>query len=186
MARKFVAWFDELNQLVETQYYEDRDKLNEVVEDLIILAMEYGKEDTEDMLDYFLDMDIPLERIESVLNREIDGKTTNDRINEYKAKEDGLALIQRVVETECHHAYSKESEDTAMDIQKASGQTVYKTWHTMLDGRVRDSHTHLEGVKVQMGERFYTLNGDSAEYPSQFESPEENINCRCYVSYSFE
>jgi hypothetical protein len=56
----------------------------------------------------------------------------------------------------------------------------------MDDDRVRDTHMFLEGVEVPMGERFYTFDGDSAMIPGDFALPENNINCRCTLSYTFK
>jgi uncharacterized protein with gpF-like domain len=56
-----------------------------------------------------------------------------------------------------------------------------KRWRTMNDDRVRDTHDYLEGMVVPFSERFYSYDGDSAEYPGGFALPENNINCRCVV-----
>lgn len=51
----------------------------------------------------------------------------------------------------------------------------------MMDDRVRDTHSYLEGMEVPYNARFYTYDGDSAEAPGMFSLPENNINCRCVV-----
>ena len=70
---------------------------------------------------------------------------------------------------------------------KANG-AKFKTWHTMLDDRVRDSHTEMEGETIQMDDLF--LVGPSMSemrFPRDWShgaSPEEIINCRCWLTYS--
>jgi hypothetical protein len=51
----------------------------------------------------------------------------------------------------------------------------------MQDDRVRDTHDYLEGMVVPFSSRFYTYDGDSADYPGGFTLPENNIGCRCVV-----
>ena len=61
-----------------------------------------------------------------------------------------------------------------------------KTWHTMRDKRVRDSHAEMEGVTIpinepfEVGESLMMAPGDD----SLGASSGELLNCRCSVSYS--
>ena len=52
----------------------------------------------------------------------------------------------------------------------------------MLDDKVRDTHQYLEGIEVGLDDLFYSESGASAEYPGGFGDPEEDCNCRCYVT----
>ena len=56
-----------------------------------------------------------------------------------------------------------------------------KQWQTMRDGRVRDTHSYLQSAMVNLDDKFYTFDGDSALYPGGFELPENNVNCRCWI-----
>ena len=56
-----------------------------------------------------------------------------------------------------------------------------KTWKSMKDDKVRDTHDYLDGMTVGFDEDFYTYNGDHAKYPGLFGVPEEDVNCRCLV-----
>ena len=68
---------------------------------------------------------------------------------------------------------------------KERGYT-YKTWLTMLDNKVRETHKELEGKRVLIDEAFVI--GDSEmRFPHDWESspnPREVIGCRCSVEYS--
>ena len=58
---------------------------------------------------------------------------------------------------------------------------VTKTWGTMLDESVRETHSYLESVSVPLEEEFFTFDGDHAPYPGLFQKAENNVNCRCFV-----
>jgi hypothetical protein len=70
-----------------------------------------------------------------------------------------------------------------LDTAKYAGAKS-KTWVTMMDDRVRDTHDYLEGETVGIGEDFYTYDGDHASAPGLFELAENNVNCRCELLFS--
>lgn len=112
------------------------------------------------------------------LTRKFDGKTYVDRITAY-AKSGTPYDIARVIATDAHRIYNAAMFDSA----KNGGATT-KTWRTMQDPRVRDTHDYLEGTTIGIDDEFYTYNGNHAYYPSQFGVAEEDINCRCWVTFS--
>lgn len=114
------------------------------------------------------------EKISRSVYKKIDGKTWEDRVREAKTKEE----LERIVHTECYRDYNTGAYDTA------DGFATHKTWVTMGDDRVRDSHYYLDGLTVGIDEYFYTLDGDYALHPFGFLQPENNINCRCVLEYS--
>ncbi len=63
---------------------------------------------------------------------------------------------------------------------------LYKTWETMEDDRVRDTHWFLQSKKIPFEEEFISISGDSALAPGMFETAEENCNCRCFLTLSRE
>ena len=67
---------------------------------------------------------------------------------------------------------------------KASGKTK-KTWLTMLDNKVRQTHSEVEGQTIDIDAMFYV--GDSLmRFPhdlSESPNPKEVIGCRCSVEY---
>ena len=70
---------------------------------------------------------------------------------------------------------------------KSEGYTK-KTWLTMLDDKVRNTHEEVEGQTIGIDETFQV--GDSImRFPHDLEyspDPKEIINCRCAVQYSKE
>ena len=122
---------------------------------------------------------IPIDRktAEKTILKKIDGKDFRDRVREY-AELGQPKEIMRVVETDGNRIYNNGGLNGAMGIAKT------KTWHTMMDDRVRDEHSPLEGIKVGMDEDFYTWDGDHAPCPGEFEAPENNINCRCWLTFN--
>jgi len=108
-----------------------------------------------------------------------DGKNWRDRLIDHLEKGDDVAPIMAMVESECERDANTGSLDKAWD----SGVELTKTWETMLDDRVRDSHQYLEGVTVGVRDLFYTDDGDSAYAPGGFDLAENNVNCRCSLAY---
>lgn len=135
-----------------------------------------GIYDVESQLGRSIDPDYA--DIKAVLERKIDGKTYIDRISDYF--EDGTPYdIGRVIATDAHRIYNEAMFEGA----KSAGATS-KTWNTMADPKVRDTHAYLEGVTVPIDAEFYSFNGDSTYYPGQWGIAEEDINCRCWLTYS--
>ena len=68
---------------------------------------------------------------------------------------------------------------------KNSGKTK-KTWLTMLDDKVRTTHSEIEGRTIGIDEMFYVGNS-LMKFPhdlSESPDPKEVIGCRCSVLYS--
>ena len=56
------------------------------------------------------------------------------------------------------------------------GIEMENMWMATLDGRTRDSHRHIDGEVVPVGEQF----SNGCEYPGDPDGPDEEIyNCRC-------
>lgn len=91
----------------------------------------------------------------------------------------------RVVRTEGKRVVSECQLETFNQF-RSPNLVIYKTWHNSQDGRVRDSHNSMEGVKIKHGEMFTMPNGTKQEAPAMGYSPSENINCRCYLSMDYE
>lgn len=68
--------------------------------------------------------------------------------------------------------------------QEYDGRPLSKTWMTMLDEKVRDTHQYLEGMTIPLDDEFYTYDGDHAQAPGGFTSAAENCNCRCQLDIS--
>lgn len=112
--------------------------------------------------------------------RKFDNKDFTDRVREY-AELGNANEILRVVETDGNRVYNTGGVEGAKSVGATS-----KTWRTMMDDRVRDTHDYLEGVTVGIDEKFFTYDGDSARYPGDFEAPQNSINCRCWLEFGKE
>lgn len=176
--------FDELNSLVSEKYEEaeTQDDLVDEALDILINIYLMGAEAVEDMLDYQLDMGKSISDMQNTIYLPIEGKTFEDRIREY-AEVGDLPAIQKVMATEGHRIYNASSNNMAEAIANDSGRNVGKKWVTMKDDRVRDTHDYLDGMVVPLNEKFYTYNNNATYYPGQFGIAEEDINCRCAISY---
>lgn len=166
-----------------------QDRIDEILEMLIIAYM-FGNESGNAML--YGDNGIPttdLERpipiqtdsMNEAIFRKVADKNWEQRVSEYMDSETGTVdEIIRVVDTDMNRVYN----DAILDVGKRADGDVMKTWQTMLDDRVRDTHDYLENTSVPVDRRFYTFDGDSARYPGDFTLPQNNVNCRCRISLS--
>lgn len=169
------------------------DRMDEILE-LLILSYLYGNEAANDML-YRTEIEtrmqsetetirivpIDTDSMNGSVYRDIAGENWEQRVSDYYDSEDGTADdVIRVLDTDSHRIYN----DAIEDVGERSRGRIYKTWETMLDDRVRDTHEWLQSVRVPLNERFYTYDGDSARYPGDFTLPQNNINCRCRISLS--
>lgn len=153
---------------------EDIDRFCDYMEFVFCLIYDYGWKDAEQIIGIVPAKD-GLD--DKAVNLEIDGETFRERAEKQIAdlSEEG---ILRIIETEMHRDYNTGVYDAA----KQSGKRVMKHWNTMQDGRVRETHDYLEGAVVRVDDRFYTFDGDSALAPGGFSKPENNCNCRCWIT----
>lgn len=176
--------WDELNLLRSSAYdllqeyrqKKDRkavDRWCDYMEFVLCLVYAYGWKDAEEIVGI-----VPFRDglDDKAVNLEIDGETYRDRIVQ-QLDEDSLAGVLRIIETEAHRDYNTGVYDAGTE----SGVKVRKTWATMMDERVRDTHSYLEGMTVGLDDKFYTYDGDSARFPGDFSLPENNVNCRCGI-----
>ena len=155
----------------------DKEEIEDSVLDLLIMAYMYGWTSASDELDTEIIPDT--NKVDESVNKQIAGKNWKDRVGEYL--QNGTAEeILRVADTEMVRIYNESKLDFAEGCEFA----VYKTWGTQLDDKVRDTHFYLEGVKVEVGDRFYTFDGDSALAPGGFSLVQNNVNCRCTLELS--
>lgn len=186
MRKKSLLPIDELNRLYgyldenignATPGSQKADAIIDSILDILIMAYAFGCEATN--IDLDTDLKPNITKMNESIQKVIADKTWEERVSEYILGED-VESIKRVVDTEAHRIYNDGQYDTA----KATNLKVTKTWATMLDDRVRDTHDLLEGVSVGLDEKFYTIDGDSALAPGGFRSPENNVNCRCELKMS--
>lgn len=173
--------FDELNKLTRYAFAEWqstdkplRDLIDEYL-DLLIMCYIYGNNDANTELDSSVELDT--ERLYEVVYAKVADKNWQERVEEY-APEGQIEEIVRVIETDGHRIYSDSKQRAA---EEAGAR--YKRWETMRDDRVRDTHEYLQSMSVGITERFYTFDNDSALAPGGFTMAENNVGCRCTLSY---
>jgi len=67
----------------------------------------------------------------------------------------------------------------AQEYYRDSGVVIGTEWLTAIDGRERETHAALNGVRIALGQTF-NVGGHSARYPGDPNLPvEERANCRC-------
>lgn len=180
---------DDFSGGIEERKRNKKRRIDEILEMLIIAYM-FGNESGNYMLsgetaptqdDEELPIPIRVDSMNGSIFRKIADKTWEERVSEYLDDEDGTVdEIIRVVDTDLNRVYN----DSILDVGERADGTVMKTWETMMDDRVRDTHFPLQSVKIPVDARFYAWDGDSARYPGDFTLPENNINCRCRISLS--
>ena len=158
-----------------------------------------SKQDAEDIIDELLDLFLlayangvtatntelgtdavpPVDSADAAVNAVIAGETWRQRVLDYYENGGSLYDIQRIAETDATRIYNTGALDAVM--ANGNGSGVNKRWVTMMDDRVRDTHSYLEGMVVPFDAEFWTYDGDHASAPGMFMLPENNINCRCIV-----
>lgn len=158
-----------------------------------------SREDAEDIIDELLDLFLlsyadgatatntelgtavmpSIDAVDAAVYAAVAGETWRDRVIGYYESGGSLYDIRRIAETDATRIYNQGAVDAV--IANGMQDATSKRWRTMNDDRVRDTHDYLEGMEIPFNSRFYTYDGDSAEFPGGFELPENNINCRCVV-----
>ena len=178
---------DELNVLIRKYNSSSPDTpisrlydLDDIIDDLLdlfLLAIANGVVSINDQ--FGTDYQPRAEQIENVIYKKIDGLTWKDRVTDWYNNGGTGYDIARIAETESHRI----GNDMAFQAAKEVGATK-KTWHTMLDERVRDTHFYLESVTVGIDDYFYSFRGGQTLYPGEWGIAEEDCNCRCWCDYS--
>ena len=183
-----VLPFDELNKFVTVtlpahfdangriKSKKDEEDIIDELLDLFLLAYALGNDVTNASLSS--DWKPTLDEVMQTVDKEVAGKTWRERVEDYFANGGSVGDIVRIAETETHRDANEAALNTAIH-----GGASMKTWITMLDDRVRDTHFPLEGVSVPIESDFYTWDGDRAQAPGLFERAENNVNCRCELLF---
>ena len=181
--------FDELNAFIErlrTRYAdgqlpqgnkaEEEDIIDELL-DLFLLAYAMGNSVTNENLSS--GWMPPVDEVMEVVDAKVAGKTWRERVEDYFANGGSVDDLVRIAETETH----RDANTAALDAAKRAGARN-KTWVTMMDDRVRETHDYLEGMTVSIDDDFYTYDGDHASAPGLFTLPQNNVSCRCELLFS--
>ena len=183
--------FDELNalrySLVYGQYTDADGKrryvstyadLEDEFEDILILSYILGNKAAGEMLG--IEPTVDVDAMEKAVNKKIADKTWRERLREQLDGGGTVEDIMRIAETESH----RDTNEAIYDMARASGMELYKTWQTMGDDRVREAHEEIQGQTVPFDDMFVTWDGHDARFPGDFDVPELNVNCRCFLSVS--
>lgn len=181
---KFQMSFDEIHG-IGRKLRGSRDWVIDMIENILVTAYVRGhKAAMEDIavddeeLEYLI-----FDALMNAVNMPVAGQTWKDRVSEYLRTGDTHG-IETVLETEYHRVWNTGGWDGIQEYVTRTGNPVGKRWNTMLDPLVRDTHEYLEGDVVPLDARFYTFDGDSARFPGDFANAQNNVNCRCTVTYS--
>lgn len=181
----YLLAIDELNVLTATSYQmaegDAAGRLNQITDDILsflINAYTLGIRNAGIMLDS--DLSVNVDKMEDAIFLVIEGKTFADRVADHVGGND-LGGLQNLVESEFHRVYNAAVQDGGNEYVDNGTLGVTKTWYTVKDDRVRETHRYLEGQSVPLEEEFFTFDGDHAPYPGRFIRVENNANCRCIV-----
>lgn len=181
----YLLAIDELNVLTATSYQmaegDATVRLNQIIDDILsflINAYALGIRNAGIMLDS--DLSVNVDKMEDAIFLVIEGKTFADRVADHVGGND-LGGLQNLVESEFHRVYNAAVQDGGKEYVDNGTFGVDKTWYTVRDDRVRETHRYLEGQSVPLEEEFFTFDGDHAPYPGRFIRVENNAGCRCIV-----
>lgn len=181
--------FDELNVLANDivnaiEPIENKEKkidtATDLLEDILIAAYMLGYEHVSEMLGISITIDVDL--MHDALYEVIQGETFPDRVRTHIDNNDMDALYL-LIGDEYHRVYAYASEDAARAVQN-KGYEVFKTWVTMGDDKVRDTHRYIDMQTISIDSEWYTYDGDHATRPGGFEKAQNNCGCRCVVLYT--
>ena len=180
--KNYLSAFDELNTLIdfrfqETEKLEKKKRTEIILEDFLsflILAYLNGIQDFSAMTkkqakSYASEM-------YDCIYLKIEGLTFEDRVKGH-IQNDDLTALKILAGDEYHRVYETAKFNAAKNTDSE------KTWVTMFDDKVRDTHAYLEGMTIRADARFYTYDGDSALFPGDFSMAENNCGCRCIAVY---
>ena len=178
---RYLKLFDELNVLFEK--IEKKEKAKDDIIDFLIDAYFEGFISVRELLGF--DYEIKTENLVENLKWEYEGITIEQKITDY-LEQQNYDDLKRLVDSEIHRSYNKGANDYVVEVEENEGITLKKTWVTMGDEKVRDTHAYLEGITIDSNAHFVTFDGDMALFPGAFTKAQNNANCRCILIYSLE
>lgn len=173
--------------MTEQEYLQKFDELNIVRYELLFSGVDEAKKTFADTLfDAYVegfvsfggDANLSYDKAVAAIEKSYEGVSIYDTMAEYVATSN-LSEIERLLVSEYHRVFNR----AAMDAAKSNGRSK-KTWVTVGDDKVRETHDFLDGVTVGIDDEFVTYDGDSAQYPGDFALAQNNANCRCWLMYA--
>lgn len=87
----------------------------------------------------------------------------------------------RIARTETHRVKEAGTYESALKGEKA-GIKQMKTWNSSNDGRTRKEHRRLDGKTIPMDE-YFRVGSAKALKPGATGRAEQDINCRCFLTF---
>ena len=108
---------------------------------------------------------------------------------------DTIAVLKRHENQEYYYSMDRamaisEGESNSVwnytEFEEAVKNKKFKTWHTIMDGKERESHAEVNGLTIPIEDAF-ELRGGYLRFPMDTElgcSDDEVVSCRCSLSFS--
>lgn len=172
LLNRYLAKFDELNSLFpQIINAGNTEQAVKEFDDILIDAYIEGFASAAYILG---DISVDYNELNRAIEKKYDGVSIQDKAKQYYNDKD-VERLRALLDSEYHRVYN-----TARD-NAYKGHA--KKWVTVGDDKVRPTHEFLDGVEVGANEKFFTYDGDSALFPGDFTSAENNANCRCVIDY---
>ena len=187
-----VLQFDELNRLFDqlaelkiriTSGGMSKSDAREMFEDALLDAYVEGFA----FAAYYLgedDLKTDPDKVWATLEKEYGGVGIRQKFDEYYESAD-IARLNDLIDSEYHRSMEKGGWDAADSAEQKTGRSVVKVWDATMDDKTRLSHEILNGTRVALHDYFVADDGDRGLYPGDFETAEQNANCRCVIHYEY-
>ena len=142
-----------------------------------IPAKEYLKNEILDVIGDLLVVNEVLTNYADRISTDIHDATMRHKEDPYYLSEDRATLIG---EDESNSLWNWEELEEAETVGK-----TYKTWRTMQDMRVRETHRDVDGETLPLDE-YFIVGGYEMMVPRdpEVDAPEETVGCRCWLTFS--
>lgn len=167
--------FENTESGVKAKY--DKEKCLDIIYDYLVYSYVMGVDNANE--DLSASVTVNEDDMRKTIYKKVAGKDYKERIEGY-AEDGDLMAIMRVAETEAH----RDMNEGAIRTARVAGAR-FKRWCTVNDDRVRDSHSYLEGMTIPTDRKFVTYTGASTMYPGEFGEADEDVNCRCWLTFSY-
>lgn len=137
--------------------------------------------------------DFSARKVGKILDLGIFGQESTDKIvdeiakvfvDQARARAETIAVTETVAATNA--GISAGAQAVQDDGTGPAVDTLLKEWITQRDDRVRDMHREADGQSVPHEDAF-TVGGEKLQFPGDSSlgaSPDNTINCRCYIQFT--
>lgn len=150
----------------------DPEECADIILDYLIYCYVMGRDNIDETLR------IDAREMKDTIYRKIAGEDFEERVKKWATEGEIYGLLA-VLHTETQRVFNESMHHFA----KRKGYSM-KAWNAIMDDRTRDTHAYLDGMEVPIDAMFFTYDGDGAEFPGDFLLPQNNVNCRCYLTFA--